>query len=90
MNGDVVRDLIGRLLEAAHREGSFTESLALEVERQWRHDNRGEQITISSRPRHPQETREAAVAAYLQNKPVEEITSQHNISRATLYRYHKK
>ena len=90
LSGDLIRDLIQRLLEAAGREGTFTESVALEVERQWRQDNRGEQYTICAKPRPDDETKAAAVADYLQNRPVEEITSRHNISRATLYRYLKK
>ncbi len=90
MRADVVRDLIARLLEAAHREGSFTESMALEIERQWRHDNRGEQITISAKPRAPEDKKAEVVAAYLGNEPVDSITSRHGISRATLYRYLKK
>lgn len=90
LHGDLIRDLIQRLLEASSREGSFTESVALEVERQWRQDNRGEQYTVCAKPRPADETKAAAVADYLQNRPVEEITSRHNISRATLYRYLKK
>lgn len=90
MTGDVIRDLIGRILEAAHREGSFTESMALEIERQWRHDNRGEKITISGRMRPDEAAKEAMVAAYLANEPIDEIASRHNISRRTMYRYLKK
>lgn len=90
LNGDVIRDLIQRLLVAASREGTFTEAVAIEVERQWRQDNRGEQYTICAKPRPDDETKAAAVADYLDNRPLEEITGRHNISRATLYRYLKR
>jgi len=91
MKVDAVRDLITRLLEAAHREGTFTESVALEVERQWRMEYRGTEISVSYKPlADRQAARAAPVQDYLDNKPVEEITRRHGISRATLYRYLKK
>lgn len=91
MKTDAVRDLIQRLLDAAHREGTFTESVALEVERQWRMEYRGTEISVSYKPladRHA--GRVAPVQDYLAGKPIDEITRHHGISRATLYRYLKK
>ena len=91
MKVDAVRDLIQRLLAAAHREGAFTESVALEIERQWRMEYRGTEISISYKPtadRHAQ--REQPVRDYLDGAPIDQITRKHGISRATLYRYLKK
>jgi len=91
MKVDAVRDLITRLLDAAHREGTFTESVALEVERQWRMEYRLSKISISEKTAEDRTARRAApVQDYLDNKPVEEITRRHGISRSTLYRYLKK
>jgi len=89
MRVDVVRELIERILAASNREGSFTESMALEIERQFRHDYKGAECVISERPR--RDVPAAAVQTdYLAGKPVEQITSTHGISRATMYRLLKK
>lgn len=91
MKLDAVRDLIQRLLEAAHREGTFTESVALEVERQWRMEYRGTEISVSYKPLSDRAAgRHQPVADYLDGQPIDEITRRHGISRATLYRYLKK
>lgn len=95
MSCDAIHDLITRLLAAAQREGSLTESLAIEVERQFRHDYKGAEIVISERPRRQitmsiAEKQSAVVSDYLADKPVDEITRHHGISRATLYRYLKR
>jgi DNA-binding NarL/FixJ family response regulator len=87
----MIHELITRLLAAAQREGSLTESLAIEVERQFRHDYKGAEIVVSERPRGRLVEKQAVVVnAYLEGKPVEEITRHHGISRATLYRYLKR
>lgn len=91
MKTDAVRDLVTRLLDAARREGTFTESVALEVERQWRMEYRGTKISVSYKPLADHHAwRAAPVQDYLVGKPIEEITRNHGISRATLYRYLKK
>lgn len=91
MSVDVVRELITRLIDAAHREGTLTESVALEVERSFRAEFKGEKYEIFERPReHSQKRREVVISAYLEGQPVEQITQHHGISRATLYRYLKK
>lgn len=95
MKIDAIHDLITRLLAAAQREGAFTESVALEVERQFRHDYKGAEIVVSERPRRQiaqtiAEKQVAVVSDYLADRPVEEITRHHGISRATLYRYLKR
>lgn len=91
MKTDAVRDLIQRLLEAAHREGAFTESVAIEVERQWRMQYRGTEICVSYKPLADRRAERAApVRDYIDGKPIDEITRHHGISRATLYRYLKK
>lgn len=86
---DIVRELIDRILEASTREGSFTESMALEIEQQFRHEFKGAECVISERPRRNVPP-EAVQADYMSGKPVEQITSAHGISRATLYRLIKK
>lgn len=91
MQVDVIRELIDRILAATQREGTFTESMALEIERSFRREFNGAECYVKERT----ETsiaarREAVVSAYLADKPVEEITKHHGISRATLYRYLKK
>jgi hypothetical protein len=86
---DIVRELIDRILEASSREGSFTESMALEIERSFRHEFKGAECVISERPRRDVPA-DAVRADYLADKPVQEITATHGISRATLYRLLKK
>jgi len=91
MRIDIVRELILRIIEASAREGSFTESMALEVERSFRHDFKGCEAYVSERPAsYPEATKLAAVAHYLEGRPVEQITRENGISRATLYRYLKR
>lgn len=91
MKADAIRDLIDRLLAASQRDGSFTESVALEIERQWRHEYHGADIHVSYKPLSDRRAARAApVRDYLDGKPVGEITRHHGISRATLYRYLKK
>lgn len=89
MRVDVVRELIDRILAAASREGSFTESMVLEIERQFRRDYKGAECVVSERPRR-EVPAEAVRADYLADKPVNEITSTHGISRATMYRLLKR
>ncbi|MBV2206646.1 MAG: helix-turn-helix domain-containing protein, partial [Pseudomonas sp.] len=89
---DAIRELVKRLVDAAHREGTFTESVAIEIERQWRLENAGARVTISYRndPRKTDKTVDSIRTEYLSNTPVEDIINRHGISRATLYRYLKK
>lgn len=89
---DAIRDLVQRLVDAAHREGTFTESVAIEIERQWRLENAGARVTISYRgdPRKTVKTVDSIRTEYLSNTPVEDIINRHGISRSTLYRYLKK
>jgi len=91
MSGDMLRELINRLLEAAEREGTFTEEVALSVERQFRREFKGAEIYVGERPaRTPEAKKKAVVEAYLQDKPIPEIIKENGISRAALYRYLKK
>jgi DNA invertase Pin-like site-specific DNA recombinase len=88
---DLIRELINRLLDAAHREGSFTESVALEVERSFRHDFNGAECYVKERTEHRMAEKQSAVVdAYLQGQPVDQIVRENGISRATLYRYLKR
>ncbi len=91
MKADAIRDLVHRLVQAAYREGSFTESVAIEIERQWRFDYRGTEINVSYKPLADRAAaRQQPVSEYIDGRPIDEITKRHGISRATLYRYLKK
>lgn len=90
MKTDIVRELIERLLEAAAREGTFTESVALEVERSFRRDYAGEAYYVKRLPIEMRDRQKAVTEAYLQGVPSEEIEEQNGISRATIYRYLKR
>lgn len=88
---DLIRELINRLLEAANREGSFTESVALEVERSFRRDFNGAECYVKERTEARLAEKQAIVVdAYLQGQPVDQIVRENGISRATLYRYLKR
>ncbi len=89
MRVDVVRELLDRIVAASQREGVFTESMALEIERQFRHDYKGAECIVSERPRRDVPA-DAVRADYLAGKAVEEVTSKHGISRATMYRLLKR
>lgn len=90
MRVDIVRELINRILEASHREGSFTESMALEIERQFRFEYNGAECVISAETKGPKADPKAVTDAYLKGHPVEQIAKENGISRATLYRYLKR
>lgn len=91
MKVDIVRELITRILEAASREGTFTESMALEIERSFRREFNGAECYIAERTEQTiARKQETIVAHYLGGKPVDQITRENGISRATLYRYLKK
>jgi Mor family transcriptional regulator len=44
---DFIQDMLARLLEAAQREGGFTETIAREIEQQMRRDWAGERVYIA-------------------------------------------
>mgnify|MGYP001170062500 FL=1 len=91
MRIDIVRELITRILEASAREGSFTESMALEVERSFRRDFNGAECYVAERTETTiASARKQVVDSYLQGQPVDQITRENGISRATLYRYLKR
>ena len=90
MRVDLVRELIDRMLAASQREGTLTEDIAIQIERQFRQEYRGATCEIYERPRLPNERKEAAVSAYLAGQTVDEISSEYGVSRATLYRYLKR
>ena len=92
MDVDIVRELVNRMLDAANREGSLTESLAREVERGFRSEYCGEKFYIKREPRVSvsSESQSAIAREYLDGRPVEKIIKHHGISRATLYRLLKR
>ena len=63
MRVDPVRELIERILAASAREGGFTESIALEVERSFRHDYNGETCYIKERTDDTITSKKTAVVA---------------------------
>lgn len=89
MKPDAIRYLVNRLLDAAHREGSFTEAVALQVEREFRQEYAGDEIyvmrEIKDKPA-PEEIKQR----YLAGEPVQRITSETGVSRSTLYRLIKR
>jgi len=88
---DIVRELIDRILEASHREGLLTESIAREVERAFRSEYRGATCEVCESPRALlPEKQGAVVKAYLEGRTEGEIIKHHGISRATMYRYLKR
>lgn len=92
MKVDIVRELIMRLLSAAHREGSLTESIALEVERSFRQEYAGEKFYVSkSSPVEIEQRQKSVVDAYLKSDASpEEVADENGVSRATMYRYLKR
>lgn len=90
MRVDIVRELITRILEAYSREGSFTESMAIEIERQFRFEYNGAECVVSAADKGPKANPQAVTAAYLKGQPIDQITKENGISRATLYRYLKR
>lgn len=92
MGIDIVRELIRRLLEAAHREGTLTESIALEIERSFRREFSGEQFYVKKTPDADIDSiKKKVVDAYLKtDKTTQDVADQNGISRSTLYRYLKK
>lgn len=92
MNGPhALHDLIMRFVQAAHRDGTFTESVAIEIERQWRLDYDCTTIYVSQMPDFERtKRRQDVVSQYIEGHDIKEITKRHGISRATLYRYLKK
>lgn len=92
MKIDIVRELINRLLTAAGREGSLTESVALEVEKRFRQEFSGESFYIKRRSLEEEEgKRIAVVKAYLESSASpSEIAEENGVSRKTMYRYLKR
>lgn len=90
MRIDIAHELIRRLLEAAAREGTFTESIALQVERTFRQEYGGDEYYIKKLPAAMADKKAAITQAYLNGEPTDRIASEHGIDRATLYRYLKR
>lgn len=91
MKVDIVRELISRLLVASAREGSLTESIALEVERRFRQEFAGEEFYIAKRPAdHIDSLQESVTTAYLKGEPTGKIAAENGIGRTTLYRLLKR
>ncbi len=90
MKVDIVRELIERLLEASGREGTFTESVAREVERSFRRQYSGEAYYVKRLPVAMRDTQQSVTDAYLAGESTDQICSENGISRSTLYRYLKR
>ena len=69
----------------------FTEALARQVEDEIRAEYGGQRVSLPKRGKRITPERRAAIFKDgLTQMPTEEITSKHNISRATLYRLMKR
>lgn len=79
---DIVREIIELFLAAAPE--TFSEDVAVEIERQIRHKWGGEEVRIAKRT--SEMRRETAAKGLRDGKPLQEIRSEAGISRATLYR----
>jgi DNA-binding NarL/FixJ family response regulator len=90
MRIDIVRELIERLIEATHRDGTLTEMAAREVERAFRQEYSGEAYYVKRLPVQMSDKQASITAAYLQGESTEDIASENGISRRTLYRYLKR
>ncbi|WP_150428860.1 helix-turn-helix domain-containing protein [Dechloromonas sp. CZR5] len=90
MSGDLISELINRML-AAHQEGRLTRENALRIEQEFRREFNGAECYIKERTEVTVvKKQEAVVSAYLAGEPVDRITKENGISRATLYRYLKR
>lgn len=89
MNCDPIRDLLQRLLEAAQRDGGFTDALAREVEAQFRQDWGGDRVYIAKTgedARLEMNRRNAAIINDLNNgERVAFVSRRHRISRRRVY-----
>lgn len=85
MKGDIVKDILVRVLEIAARgDGAFTESMAREIESQVRHEYGGTECYINKRPA-LDDRREKARVALDRGVPVKDVARSSGMSRATLY-----
>lgn len=89
MRSDAIRDLIQRLLEAAQREGTFTEAVALQVEREFRSEYRGDTIYVKEEIKSAPPVDEIQ-RRYLAGEPIDDIARGAGISRRTMYRLLKR
>jgi DNA-binding NarL/FixJ family response regulator len=87
---DIVRELIQRMLDAASREGTLTESIALEIERRFRVDYAGSEYYVKKMNFRGLSARNQIVHAYLAGKSEKQIAAETGLSRATIYRNLKK
>lgn len=91
MKIDIVKEILSRVLEAAARgDGSFTDSMAREIERQIRYEYGGEEMYVARRPRDKRAVAAAVSRDYLDGSPVPDICDAHGVSRATLYKMLKR
>lgn len=58
---DLIRDILARVVRAAQRDGSFTESLADEIEQQVRRDWAGETAYIARSPAEARRQRDESI-----------------------------
>jgi DNA-binding NarL/FixJ family response regulator len=87
---DIVRELIQRMLDAASREGTLTESIALEIERRFRMDYAGSEYYVKKMNFRGLSARNQIVHDYLAGKSEKQIAAETGLSRATIYRNLKK
>lgn len=90
MSCDFVRDILQRILEAAQRDGGFTDALAREVEAQIRQDWGGERVYVGKTAEDARieiGRRNAAILRDLNNgERVGLIARRYRISRRMVYK----
>jgi transcriptional regulator of acetoin/glycerol metabolism len=86
MDSDIVRHILDQVLQMAARGGgSFDEAMALQIERQMRHEYGGDEVYIKRESEREARKKLALQEAMRTGKPVE-AASRHGISRSTMYR----
>lgn len=90
MSNDLISELVNRLL-IAQQEGKLTRENAQRIEQEFRREFNGAECYVKERTTTVvTRKQEAVVNAYLAGQPVDRITRENGISRATLYRYLKR
>jgi len=84
MDKDIVRLILDKVLEVAARmDGGFSEAMALEIERQIKHEYGGDEVYI---PKPLDERKQKALEEARKTGRPAVSASRHGISRSAMYR----